>query len=306
MLLPAIDTHVHFWDLAQFGYPWLDADDCADIRADYLPADLAADIAGADVLAMVHVQAEVDHAVDPVDETAWLTSVLDAAPPSVPPAAIVGYADLRRPDLEDVLARHLHFARVRGIRQELWFDPASTEPGALHDDLLSDPAWVAGLRQLAGHSLSFDALVSASQLAQAAAVFREHPELAVILDHTGVPTLTDGVPPPEWRTSLRRFASEVPNSVLKISGMAFIQPAWRIPDVAPVVRESIETFGPARCMLGSNFPVDKPHADYARVWEAYDEITSDLSGHERAAIFSDTARRVYRIDDLLASREERA
>jgi predicted TIM-barrel fold metal-dependent hydrolase len=174
---------------------------------------------------------------------------------------------------------------MRGIRQEVWFDPNSTEPGAQRDDLLADPAWARGLRTLVEHDLSFDLLIAAHQLERACDIFREVPELSVVLDHTGVPTLVDGAPPPRWRTGLSRFAHEVPRSLLKISNMGFIDPAWELAEVTPLVLESIEAFGPERCMLGSNFPVDRPYSTYAELWKAYEAMSSDLSPSERSALF---------------------
>jgi predicted TIM-barrel fold metal-dependent hydrolase len=296
-----VDTHVHFWDLSQFDYPWLESEESARIRANYLPEQFADDLVGVDIEAFVHVQAEVDHSIDPVAETAWLAAILSEAGGAVPPAVCVGYADLRSQDLDDILARHAEYDLLHGIRQEAWFDPDSTDPGVLREDLLADPAWARGLRTLVEHDLSFDLLISADQLQRACDVFREVPEVSVILDHTGVPTLVDGVPPPEWRTGLRRFADEVPRGVLKVSGIGFIDPDWELAHVAPLVHEAIEIFGPERCMLGSNFPVDRPYSTYAELWEAYEAISSDLSSSERSALFRDTARRVYRIADLRAS-----
>lgn len=290
-----IDTHVHFWDLARFRYPWLDAEECAPIRASYLPGQLISDFEDLDVRGLVHVQADMDRGVDPAEETKWLESMRQAHG-DLPPMVCVAYADLRAPALDDVLRRHLRHEFVRGIRQEAWFDPDSTLPGILRTNLLSDAAWIMGLRTLRRYDLLFELLVKAEQLEQAAAVFNDLPGLPVVLEHTGVPINRDGGPPPQWRSGMRAFAKSVPHSVLKISAMGFIRPSWSLADVGPIVREGIEIFGPERCMLGSNFPVEQPHGSYSRLWRAYDEITRDLSIDERADIFSRTARRVYRID----------
>lgn len=289
----AIDTHVHLWDLSRFSYPWLEAEGQAELRADYLLDDLLADLGGVSIEGLVHVQAEMDHALDPVLETAWLDAVFAAAPPGTPPMLYVGYADLRASDLGETLARHAAHERVRGIRQELWFEPGSTEPGIETADLMADPAWRAGLRLLPEHDFLFEALVAVPQLAQARRVFREVPGLRVVLEHTGVPTLVDGAPPAGWVEGLEGFAAEVPDSVLKVSALGFIKSGWELDEVAPVVRRAIEIFGPSRVMLGSNYPVERLDSSYARVWAAYEEIASELSETEREEIFAGTARRVY-------------
>jgi predicted TIM-barrel fold metal-dependent hydrolase len=293
---PVIDTHIHLWDLTRFRYPWLDAEDSAPIRSNYLPDRLIADVAEIDVRAFVHVEAGVEPSFDPVEETAWVESVLQTNADRLPPTACVAYADLRTPDLDDVLCRHADFEIVRGIRQELWFDPDSEQPGMLQSNLLSDPTWRGGLQRLAGHDLTFDLLVAAEQLDQACDVFREVPGLPVIIDHLGVPALVDDAPPRQWHHGLQRFAEQVPHSVLKLSGMSFIRGTWTLDDVRPLVRQAIEIFGPERCMFASNFPVERPHTSYEDLWQAYDDITADLSSTERTALFSGTARRVYRFD----------
>ena len=57
----------------------------------------------------------------------------------------------------------------------------------------------------------------------------------------------------------------------------------------------IEHFGPERCMFESNFPVDRASCSYGVLWNAFKRIAADFSAEERAALFHDTAARVYRL-----------
>ena len=50
-------------------------------------------------------------------------------------------------------------------------------------------------------------------------------------------------------------------------------------------------------MFESNFPVEKRANSYVVVWNAFKKITQNYSPSERAALFQDTACRVYRIPD---------
>ena len=75
-----------------------------------------------------------------------------------------------------------------------------------------------------------------------------------------------------------------------------IDHGWTVDSIRPIVESCIEIFGVERSMFASNFPVDKLHASYNRVWGAYEEITAVLSEEERQRLFADTARRFYRID----------
>ena len=60
-------------------------------------------------------------------------------------------------------------------------------------------------------------------------------------------------------------------------------------------RHTIEQFGPKRCMFESNFPVDKLSCSYTVLWNQFKKLTKGFSADERAAMFHDTAMRVYRL-----------
>ena len=66
---------------------------------------------------------------------------------------------------------------------------------------------------------------------------------------------------------------------------------WR-----PYIEPCIELFGAGRCTFESNFPVDKMGIGYAALWNAFKRIAAGASGDEKIALFSGTARRVYRLD----------
>src|SRR5262249_58495118 len=93
-----------------------------------------------------HGQAGVDQALDPVEETAWVPGLADEARVKCLPGplACVVYSDLRAEDLEQSLARQVDSPLTRGVRQEAWFDPASSRADIPPEDLLSDPAWREG------------------------------------------------------------------------------------------------------------------------------------------------------------------
>jgi predicted TIM-barrel fold metal-dependent hydrolase len=48
-------------------------------------------------------------------------------------------------------------------------------------------------------------------------------------------------------------------------------------------------------MFASNFPVDKLSSDYVIVWRAFVAITETMSDDEKAGLFRDNARRLYRV-----------
>jgi predicted TIM-barrel fold metal-dependent hydrolase len=48
-------------------------------------------------------------------------------------------------------------------------------------------------------------------------------------------------------------------------------------------------------MFESNFPVDKEGCSYPVLWNAFKRIAAGYSADERRALFSETARKVYRL-----------
>lgn len=291
-----IDTHVHHWELGRFRYPWLDAPAFDDLREDYLPADYRADVAGAPVLGWVHIQAEVDHQLDPVRETAWVSALAeDASASDLPgPLACVVYADLRAPNLREVLSDHCRLPLCRGVRQEAWFDPVSTRADIPREDLLNDPAWQAGYRRLAEFGLSFDLLVWPRQLQQAAAFIAEVPAVPVALEHLGLPDPGGDPGLLTWRAGVTTLA-QLPHVYVKLSAFSGLGNPRDEAAVRSVTSELLELFGPNRCMVGSNFPVERLAGDFSSFYELVLASLENLSDEQRADVLADTARRFYRI-----------
>jgi predicted TIM-barrel fold metal-dependent hydrolase len=294
-----IDTHVHHWDLDRFHYPWLDAPAFDDLRSDYLPAQYCRDAAAATVEGWVHIEAEIDHQLDPVAETAWLASLAQEARASqLPgPVACVVYADLRAANAGEVLSRHCRYPLTRGVRQEAWFDPASTRADIPRENLLSDPAWQEGYQALADFGLSFDLLVWPAQLKQAATLAAKAPSVPVVLEHFGLPDPINDPGLRIWRDGVTTLA-QVSHACVKLSAYSWLGNPRDERAVRDVVGELLEVFGPERCMIGSNFPVERLAGDFGSLYELVLVSLGDMSNEQRAEVFAGTARRFYRIPDL--------
>jgi len=65
--------------------------------------------------------------------------------------------------------------------------------------------------------------------------------------------------------------------------------------MAPFMTYCIEQFGPNRGMFESNFPVDKVSYSYNVLFNTFKRLSKGYSPAERAALFHDTATRIYRI-----------
>jgi predicted TIM-barrel fold metal-dependent hydrolase len=290
-----VDAHHHLWDLEHNPYPWLQAErgwrtygDYEPMCRSYLVADFLADCRPHNVVRSVHVQANWDPR-DPVGETRWVQSVADA---HGFPHAIVGHADLASDDLEAVLAAHCEHANMRGIRHILGHtdDPSCTK----RPDLLSSPAWARGYALLARFGLSFDLQAYPSQLARAAAVAQAHPEVALVVCHTGFPYDRSEAGIALWRAGMAALA-RLPHCHAKLSGPCMVMRDWTVERFGPFIHETIDLFGPDRCMFASNVPPDALAQSYDGIYDGFYAWAERYDERERRALFHDTATRFYRL-----------
>ncbi len=295
-----IDTHIHLWDLEKHHYPWLVepishfAGDFSPLAKSYLFGDLHDDASGVDLHKCVHIQAEFDHDEDPVIETAWLQSVADNPTSRGMPHGIVAFADLSAPDVEDVLARHVDYPNMRGIRQMLNYDEDPALRFSDHNHLMSDSDWQRGFRLLGKYNLSFDMQIWPWQMEEASQLAKKIPDVPIVLNHTGMPKDLDLSHMDQWKSGLQALV-EAPQVTVKISALPMMDKDWTVEKIRPFVLGTIEIMGVDRCMFANNFPVDKLMTDYSRIWEAYAEIVKDLSEEDRAGLFWKNAETYYRI-----------
>ena len=293
-----VDAHLHLWKLDHLSYPWLTppfSDDApngsvAAIAQDYGLSDYFRDATGYNVVKMVHIDAGADPK-EALAETRWLQGLADAGQGF--PQAIVAFAALNAPDVEDVLARHVESPNVRGIRHIVnWHpDPKKTYTAR---NLLDDDAFARGYALLAKYRLSFDLQIYPNQMEQAYRLAKAHPDVPVVLNHTGMPVDRDAAGVAAWKSGMHLLAS-LPHVATKISGLGFIDRHWTDAAMRPVVLETIEVFGTGRSLFASNFPTDKLFNSYARQLDFYDDLTRDFSTAERDALFAANAERIYRI-----------
>ena len=296
---PKIDAHHHIWDLSAPRYPWLQQGpprqrvygDSAPLRRDYLISDYKADIRGFNVVKSVYLQCGWDPA-DPVGETRYVQTIHESDLDGFP-HAIVAHADLDSPDVEDVLRAHCESPLMRGIRMLLSHHDVPTYQWAPRGDYMTDPAWLRGYEALARHGLSFDAQLYPHQMPDLFEVAQRLPDVPVVIDHTGMPIERESGGMTLWRDNLCRLA-ELPHVWIKVSGLGMVDHDWTVDGIRPIVREVIDTFGAARVMFASNFPVDSLASDFATLYDAFLEITETDPPADREAMFHDNAMRFYR------------
>jgi predicted TIM-barrel fold metal-dependent hydrolase len=295
-LPPVIDAHHHLWDLRRHRYPWLQGEvrpthfgDYAAIRRDYLVGDYLADIEGQNVRKSVHVEAGFDPA-DPVAETRWLQSVADE---HGYPHAIVARVDLTREDAADVLAGHSRFANLRGVRM-MARRPDQIAAGAAGPSIFVDPGFRRNFALLGAHVLTFDLQAPVPLMADAAALAADFPATNIVLTHVGLPLDRSEHGMAAWRSGIAALAA-CPNVCCKLSGVPMTDHAWTEARLRPILLHAIGAFGADRCMVGSNFPVDKLFSSFSRLFNATRSIIAPLRPQAVQAILCRTAARVYRL-----------
>ena len=306
---PIIDPHHHIWD---------------NRVPPYSLGDYHQDVTdGHNVVGSIFVECGwgtaapgIEAGVDEAGKASAEADALDSSAPSM--LGIIGHVDLNR---GEAVARSLDAmqeaagSRLVGIRHSTaWSDdPAVPRHRASVGAGVSGwESWRRGFRRLEEHGLAFDAWVYHPQLAELADLARAFPDTFIVVDHLGGPVrLSSGGPRPrrevlsETQAGLRELV-DLDNVVLKIGGIGMrllgndeptaassevLVEAW-----GPFIGWCIDSFGADRCMFESNFPVDKESCTARSLWNAFKIISGSGSEDEKTALFSGTARRVYRID----------
>jgi predicted TIM-barrel fold metal-dependent hydrolase len=321
--LPICDPHHHLWDRGGERY----------LLHELLADTGSADAHGRchDVRSTVFVEcasmyrAAGPQAMRPVGETEFVAGIAAMSDSggygrTRACAGIVAFADLcLGAAVRDVLQAHAAAAggRLRGIRHAAAWD-ASAQIRNSHtnpvEHLLLDARLREGFAQLAPLGLSFDAWLYHRQLPELTDLARAFPETTIVLDHFGGPL---GIGPyagcadavhAQWRRDIDALA-RCPNVVAKLGGlhMPINGFGWHKRELPPTSQElaaasarwvlhTIDRFGPQRCMFESNFPVDKVSCSYLVLWNSFKRLAAGFCAADKAALFHDTAVRVYRLD----------
>jgi len=296
--LQIIDAHHHFFDLDRLYYPWLQDSprhpfflgDQRPIARSFGPEDYRREASGHRVVGTVHVEAEVDRSLQ-IAETEWLTE-LNAR--SGLPSAIVAHAWFDTPNAAEVLESQAAFALVRGVRSKPVTGSSPDDDVSGQRRSMQDPRWLEGYRRLAGLGLSWDLRVPYWHLEEAACVALDHPDIPVVLDHTGFPWDRSPEGLALWRRGMRAIA-RAPHVWLKLSCVCVPGAPWSYAAHRDVVCEALDIFGVERCMFASNVPPDTLQASFDEMIRAYKAMVVDLPRADVEKLFHDNASRFYRL-----------
>lgn len=282
-MVPLLDTHQHLIYPGALGYSWTEGLPALAGRG-FGVEDYRALTEGAGVGGTIFMEAAVDHD-DYRGEAAMVAGLAQR-----PESGILGIIASMRPETDTGFDAWLEAAGEFGIvgyRRMLHVVP---------DDLSRSEGFRANVRKLGARGLPFDMCLMARQLGIGLELARACPGVQLVLDHCGNPDIAAGreaVAP--WRGGLEALA-EMPNVVVKLSGVyANVAPGTAtLATVRPYVETAIETFGPERCLWGSDWPVVNVQGGDLPGWiGAFRAILAGYSAAEQAAMAHGTAERVY-------------
>lgn len=276
--MPVIDSHHHFWDLEKFDYPWMG--EGSPLAVTFGPDQLRPLIRAAGIDYTVIVQA-----AQSVEETRWL---LELAEETDFVAGVVGWVDLKDPDVGATLDELQHSKFFKGVRH-IWEGE-------------DDPSWLYtsgalnGLKEIEKRGLCYDFLVRPPNLPYVPKIMKEVPRLRSVIDHIAKPLIKDGVIEP-WLSDMRKVAS-INGMRCKISGMVTEadHENWKADDLRPYVQHVLGMFGYDRLMFGSDWPVSTLAAPYEKVAATAHELLSALRPNEKDAVFGGVAKGFYRLE----------
>jgi predicted TIM-barrel fold metal-dependent hydrolase len=318
--LSIIDSHHHFFDLPHMKYMFDDY--LSDVYAGHNV------VASTYVATQSMIRADGPELLRPLGEIEFANGVAAMSAsgnygPCRVCAAIVGFADLTVGDqVADLLERCMATAsdRFRGVRQTTLDAPnesifrfvMSSAPPV--QGVLKHPSFPLGFRHLGPRGLTFDASIFHHQADDLAALADSFPDTTIVLNHMGIALGMDlnddqrAAVFQQWRLSIGRIA-ERDNIVCKIGGLGM--PFWGLgfetrrdpvgsPELArawaPWIETAIETFGPSRCMMESNYPPDGRSSGFVPLWNALKRVVRTYSSEEKDELFHGTAARIYKID----------
>jgi len=204
---------------------------------------------------------------------------------------------------------------VKGVRHALWHplkDERLRVVKHVGQKTASSASFREGFALLREHGLTFDTWLCHENLEELEGLARDFPHQRIICDHLGFPlgtglySLEESTL--EWKASIAALAKHK-NVYMKLGGlgMPHLGHAWEerpLPPSSdelavawgPYVLYCIESFGVARCMMESNFPMDKITCSYTILFNALKKIVKDYSKEDKVKLFETTALECYGVE----------
>lgn len=273
-----IDSHQHFWIYNEKEFGWLD-DSMAELRRNFLPDDLAPELARTGFHGSVVVQTR-----QTLEETPWLLELADR---SAHILGVVGWVDLCSPECRSQLEVFSTHPKLVGIRHIVQSEP--------DERFLLRPDFLRGIALLEEFDLAYDILIYTRHLPVAAEFVERFPRQRFVLDHLAKPPIKNHEID-AWAEGIRRIAA-FPNVFCKLSGMVTEADwqHWTVEDIQPYLDVAFESFGASRLMIGSDWPVCLVGSKYGQVMDVVNNYLQGRSSEEREAVMGGNAQQFWRL-----------
>jgi L-fuconolactonase len=273
-----IDAHQHFWIYDSSQYAWID-DSMASLRRNFLPTDLKPELDQAVFQGCVAVQAR-----QTIEETNWLLRLASESPFIL---GVVGWLDLRSPNLQSELQAFANQSKLVGVRHIVQSEP--------DDRFLLQPEFHRGVSMLEEYDLTYDILIYEKHLRVAVEFVKQFPKQRFVLDHLAKPRIKEESIHP-WAKEIRELAV-FPNVYCKLSGLVTEADwqNWRAEQLSPYLDVAMECFGPDRLMIGSDWPVCTVAAPYSRVMDTIKKYLERFPAEVREKVLGENARNFYKL-----------
>ena len=142
-----IDSHQHFWNYSPVEHVWM-TDEMGALKRDFLPGDLVPLLESIEFDGAIVVQAR-----QMSKETEWLLELADSNDII---KGVVGWVDLRSPELNSQLERYAAHPKFKGVRHVVHDEP--------DDEFMLLPEFQRGIGELRRYGLTYDLLIFARHL----------------------------------------------------------------------------------------------------------------------------------------------
>jgi L-fuconolactonase len=201
---------------------------------------------------------------------------------------VVGWVDLRSPEVGDRLDHYRTKPKMKGFRHIL--------QGETDRALMLRPSFKRGIGMLASRGYTFDILIFPDQLGYTREFVAAFPDQPFVIDHIAKPHIKDRFITEEWKAAIRAVAA-FDNVWCKISGMVTEADwaHWKPEHFRVYLDTVVEAFGMGRILFGSDWPVCLVAATYPQVIQIVQDYFSTFSKDEQAAFFGGNAIKFYQL-----------
>jgi L-fuconolactonase len=273
-----IDAHQHFWQYNAARDSWI-TDDMSVIQRDFFPKDLESLLQHHNIDGCIAVQASQSE-----DENKFL---LQLANENDFIKGVVGWVDLKVPDIQAQLQHYQQFPKLKGFRHVL--------QGEVDRAFMLQPSFMKGIGALKEYGYTYDILIYTDQLQFIPDFVSAFPGQKFVIDHLAKPGIKNKEIN-DWSKAMQAIAAH-PNVWCKISGMVTEADwhHWKKEDFFPYLDVVVNAFGTDRIMFGSDWPVCLVAASYDKMIGIVQEYFQSFTTEEQLNFFGNNTATFYNL-----------